>query len=152
MNAGMKIGEFRERLAPAVESWAHGLIDGLAGGNARLVPVSAYLKRGVSNWIARNGGRLSEAVEGVSLFVCDADGNIDAGTVFDDFMAMFRAMGETRFGIGPVSGTAGGGRIRLELPDGFITSVLFGDTRAVTITENDFAGLRDILAGGRGKK
>lgn len=152
MNAKMKLDEFRSRLAPAVERWAHGLIDGMAGGNARLAPVSAYLKRGVTNWIAHNADRFSEAADSVSLFVCDADGNIDADTVLDDLLAMFRAMGETRFSIGPVCGTAGNGCIRLELPDGILTSVLFGDTRAVTVTEDDLAQLRDILLDCRRRK
>jgi len=145
MRPRVRIEELKARLAPAVERWGHALTDEWAKGDPRLGVVAVYLKRGLTNLIEREGERLSQAVDRVALFLCDKDGNIDAGTVFDDAMSLLQQTEETPFTVGFLHGTLGAGTVRIEIPDSPLLGLLFGKTGAVKITQDDFATLRSMI-------
>jgi len=145
VNVKMKAGELKGRLMSSVGEWADGRIDEFASANPRMKTASVYMKRGVRNWLAREDKRISDLIDGLSLFVCDENGEVDAGMVFDDLMEMFRESDEVPFGVGLLRGTAGKGVIRFQLPDNPLVSLLFGNSQAIRITAEDFMELRDMM-------
>ena len=54
-------------------------------------------------------------------------------------------MEEMPFGKGFIRGTIGKGSIRFALPDNPITSILFGKTGAIKITDADLMELKKLL-------
>jgi len=145
MNVKMKMEELKDRLVRSAGEWADGRIDEFAGANPRMKTVSAYMKRGVRNWLAREGEALSRMMDGVSLFVCDESGEVDAGMVFDDLMEMFRESDEVQFGKGLLRGSVGKGVVRFQLPDNPLVSLLFGNSQAIRVTADDFLELKDLV-------
>jgi len=145
MQVKVRMEELKARLMSSVEKWAEGRIDDLAEANPRLKVASVYIKRGVRNYLARENKRISDMIDGVSLFVCDENGEVSPAMVFDDLMTMFRDSEEIPFGHGLLHGTIGKGVIRFQLPDSPVFSILFGDSQAIKITAADFADLRELL-------
>ena len=65
---------------------------------------------------------------------------------FEDRMKMLAAMDEVPFGRGIIRGTIGKGVIRIEVPDGPVWGLLFGNTGAIKLTADDFNALRNIVS------
>lgn len=146
MEAKEKITEFKEKAFDALESWMEGRIDDFASNNPKMKIASIYMKRGARNYLARERGKIGQAIDNASLFLCDENGNIDSDLLFDDLITMFKEMDETEFGKGFIRGTIGKGVIRFELPDNPVMNLLFGDTGAIKITEDDFLELKELLS------
>lgn len=140
-----KIQELKSRLMDSIELWAESRIDALAEANPHLRVVSAYIKRGMHNYFSMERERIGNMLERLSLFVCDADGNINTETLFTDAMGLLRSMPETQFDFSPLHITVGMGNIRIALPDNPFTSLLFGKTQSLRITEDDFLELKNML-------
>ena len=58
---------------------------------------------------------------------------------------MFMAMEDTSFDLGIVKGVVGKGNVSLTLPDNILTNIVFGSKKAITLNENDFLELKDLL-------
>jgi len=145
MNAKMKLEELKDRLTLSVGEWADCRIDDFDKANPRMRTASVYMKRGVRNWLARKDKAISDMIDGVSLFICDENGEVDAGMVFDDLMTTLDEAEETPFGCGLLRGTIGKGMIRFQLPDNPIMSLLFGNSQAIRITTADFKELKSMV-------
>lgn len=141
----MNIDEIKGRICGAFTSWAERKIEVLVEGNPHLALVSPYLKRGVRNWVAKERERISAVIDNAAMFIADENGEVNAKTLTDDMLTMFRDMPETEFGEGVLKGIVGKGRIRLELPDGIIGTLLFGGGCAISVTADDLAELRDCI-------
>mgnify|MGYP007016398508 CR=1 FL=1 len=141
----MNIEEIKDRICGAFTSWAERKIELLVEGNPHLAVVSPYLKRGARNWLAKERERISAGIDNAAMFIADGNGEVNAKTLTDDILTMFRDMPETEFGEGMIKGTVGKGRIRLELPDGIIGTLLFGGGCAISVTADDLAELRDCI-------
>lgn len=141
----MRMEELKDRLLCSIGKWADGRIDDFVESNPRMKTASVYMKRGVRNYLAREGKAIHDMIDGVSLFVCDENGCVDAGMVFDDLMTMFNEADETPFGSGLLRGTIGKGVIRFRLPDNPLMTLLFGNSQAIKITSADFMDLKDML-------
>lgn len=145
MEAKKNITELKEKLAESLKTWIEERIDSLAAANPKLKIASVYLKRGATNYIARESGKIDKMIDDAALFICDEEGNFSPDMLFDDLMTMLREMEEVPFGSGLMQGTIGKGVIRFKLPDNPVFSLLFGDTGAIKITEADFMELKDIF-------
>lgn len=145
MNAKMEMDELKDRLMRSVGKWADGRIDDFVVSNPRMKTASVYMKRGVKNYLAREDKAISDMIDGVSLFLCDEDGCVDADMVFDDLMAMFNEADEVPFGTGLLRGTVGKGMVRFQLPDNPIMTLLFGNSQAIKITSADFMELKNMI-------
>lgn len=145
MEAKKNITELKEKLAESLKTWMEERIDSLAAANPKLKIASVYLKRGATNYIARESGKIDKMIDDAALFICDEEGNFSPDMLFDDLMTMLREMEEVPFGSGLMQGTIGKGVIRFKLPDNPVFSLLFGDTGAIKITEADFMELKDIF-------
>lgn len=140
------IAELKEKAPVILKEWVDGRIDNLARTNPKLVPVSVYLRRGVHNYIDRWSDLIGSTLDEASMFLVDEDGKFDIQTAFNDMLKMLSAMDELPFGNGLMKGTIGKGAIRFEIPDGLLWSIVFGDTGAIKLTQDDFRALWNIIS------
>lgn len=141
--------ELKDKVTHGLHSWMDERIDQFVLDNPALAPVGKYLKRGVSNLIAREDERIAKGIDSLMLFIADDRGNYDMEILFDDALSMFKMMPESPFDLGPLRGTIGAGMIRIQLPDNPLVSLFMGNTGAIKITEEDFEELKGILCSTR---
>lgn len=141
----MNIQELKERLIPSIETWIDARVDDMVKGNPSLAIPSVYMKRAAHNIVSRNKEKWEGRIDGLSLFVADEDGVIDADSVFDDVMQMLKTIEERPFDVGFIHGTIGNGSISIDMPDGLISALLFGSNKSIDITTDDITELKNIL-------
>lgn len=141
----MNIQELKERLIPSIETWIDARVDDMVKGNPSLAIPSVYMKRAAHNIVSRNKEKWECRIDGLSLFVADEDGVIDAETVFNDVMQMLKTIEERPFDIGFLHGTIGDGCISIDMPYGLISALLFGSNKSIAITTDDITELKNIL-------
>lgn len=141
----MNITELKKKLLDSADFWVEQRIDDLVERNPRMSVASVYLKRGARNWLSKERDTISKAMDGVSLFIADGDGNVNTDTLFEDLLSLFTAMEEMPYDYGMVSGTIGKGKIRIDIPDNILTNILFGNSDAVTITSDDIKELKELI-------
>lgn len=141
----MNIPTLKDKLLDSLDLWLEERIDDMIKDNTSLAIPSVYLKRGCHNIINKYEGKISEGIDNAALFLTDENGNIDAKTVFEDIMKIFSSMEETSFDLGIIKGIVGKGKISLTLPDNILTNIVFGSNKAITLNENDFLELKDLL-------
>lgn len=140
------ITELKEKAPAILKEWVDGRIDNLTRTNPKLVPVSVYLRRGVHNYIDRWNDLISSTLDEASMFLVEENGKFDFQTAFNDMLKMLSTMDELPFGNGLMKGTIGKGAIRFEIPDGLLWSIVFGDTGAIKLTQDDFRALWNIIS------
>jgi len=141
----MNITELKKKLLDSADFWVEQRIDDLVERNPRMSVASVYLKRGARNWLSNERDTISKAMDGVSLFIADGDGNVNTDTLFEDLLSLFTGMEEMPYDYGMVSGTIGKGKIRIDIPDNILTNILFGNSDAVTITSDDIKELKELI-------
>ena len=141
----MNITELKKKLLDSADFWVEQRIDDLVERNPRMSVASVYLKRGARNWLSKERDTISKAMDGVSLFIADGDGNVNTDTLFEDLLSLFTGMEEMPYDYGMVSGTIGKGKIRIDIPDNILTNILFGNSDAVTITSDDIKELKELI-------
>lgn len=137
--------ELKNKLISSVRQWADQRIDAFFTENKQFKPVSLYMKRAVNNLLVREDMKIEGWVDNAMLFIADENGEYSAETLFDDAMTIFKEMEEKTFNTGMINGSIGKGQIRIELPNNPIRSFLFGDMKAIRITDADFEELRTII-------
>lgn len=137
--------ELKNKLISSVRQWANQRIDAFFTENKQFKPVSLYMKRAVNNLLVREDMKIEGWVDNAMLFIADENGEYSAETLFDDAMTIFKEMEEKSFNTGMINGSIGKGQIRIELPNNPIRSFLFGDMKAIRITDADFEELRTII-------
>ena len=140
------IAELKEKAPDILKEWVDGRIDNLARTNPKLAPVSVYLRRGAHNYINRWSDRIGGILDEASMFLVGEDGKFDISTAFSDMLKMLSSMDEVPFGSGLMRGTIGKGAVRFEIPDGLLWSMIFGDTGAIKLTQDDFRALWNIIS------
>ena len=141
----MNIPTLKDKILDSLDLWLEERIDDMIKDNTSLAIPSVYLKRGCHNIINKYEGKISEGIDNAALFFTDENGNIDAKTVFEDIMKIFSSMEETSFDLGIIKGIVGKGKISLTLPDNILTNIVFGSNKAITLNENDFLELKELL-------
>lgn len=141
----MNIPTLKDKLLDSLDLWLEERIDDMIKDNTTLAVPSVYLKRGCHNIINKYEGKISEGIDNAALFLTDENGNIDAKTIFEDIMKIFSSMEETSFDLGIIKGIVGKGKVSLTLPDNLLTNIVFGSNKAITLNENDFLELKDLL-------
>ena len=141
----MNIPTLKDKLLDSLDLWLEERIDDMIKDNTTLAVPSVYLKRGCHNIINKYEGKISEGIDNAALFLTDENGNIDAKTIFEDMMKIFSSMEETSFDLGIIKGIVGKGKVSLTLPDNILTNIVFGSNKAITLNENDFLELKDLL-------
>lgn len=141
----MNIPTLKDKILDSLDLWLEERIDDMIKDNTSLAIPSVYLKRGCHNIINKYEGKISEGIDNAALFFTDENGNIDAKTVFEDIMKIFSSMEETSFDLGIIKGIVGKGKVSLTLPDNILTNIVFGSNKAITLNENDFLELKELL-------
>ena len=144
-NLQQKALELKNKVVSSLDVWGNNLIDSFVADKPKLKPLSVYIKRGLTNGLAKYDNKISKGIDNAMLFIGDKDGNYDTSKVFDDMMAMFKDMDQTDLDLGPLKATIGKGVIKLKIPDNMFTSMLFGDTGAIKITESDIIELKNLF-------
>lgn len=144
-NLPEKAIELKTKIVDALGTWGNNLIDTFVADKPRLKPLSVYMKRGLNNGLARYDRKVQKSVDDVMMFIGDENGNYDMGQVFDDTMEMFKEMDNVDINMGPLVATVGKGVIRVKIPNNVFTSMLFGDTGAIKITESDLLDLKNLF-------
>lgn len=129
----------------AIKKWLYTKIDALAEERPRIKATSVYLKRGIENWMTREEKRINSAVDGISLFVADKDGNIDTDTLIDDIVSMFNEMEVSSAQVGMFDIEYGKGSVTINIPNNIMLNILFGDLGQVKITTEDLLEIKGML-------
>lgn len=140
-----KLEAVKTRFNKAAHIWIDDRIDDFTRNNPQLKTVSTYLKRGAKNYLLKEDKKINELIDGLSLFICDENGNIDASTLFDDVIEMFNSMEEREFSQGIFKGTFGAGSLKIAIPNNPVMSLIFGDMGYIRITSGDLIELKELF-------
>lgn len=141
----MNVKELKDKLLTSLDLWADARISDMVKENPALAIPSVYMKRASHNIIAKNKDSWGKSIDNATLFIADEDGNIDADTIFTDLMQMLESISNYEFDLGFVKGRIDGGTLAIDLPDNILTNIVFGSKKAITLNENDFLELKDLL-------
>lgn len=134
-------------LTQSVRTWAESKIDELCVTRPRLKAASVYLKRGLNNWLDREENKVGEMVDTLALFAADKDGNIDADTLIEDAVNIFREMDMNYTETGAFAVEYGKGAVTIHIPHNLFLDMIFGDLGQVKITADDLLELKALMAG-----
>lgn len=133
-------------LKNAIKEWSYAKIDELGKDRPKLKAASVYLKRGLNNYLEREDKRINSMIDGVSLFVADNEGNIDADMLINDAVTMFKEMDVSYTDIGAFGIEYGKGKIVINIPHNVLLDMIFGDLGKVTITADDILEIKSLMA------
>ena len=145
----MKAEELKERLDAVLQGWIGERVDAMLQGNQQISPVAGnYLRKGVTNMVARSKDKIGGMVDALYLFLADEEGEIDMETLLDDASNILRNGKEsTLFENGLLALKAGGGNILKAEAKNPVLSFLTGGTTALKLDENDIRGLKAMISG-----
>ena len=129
----------------AARDWAFNLIDQLTEAHPRLVPVSVYLRRGVTNLITRYDEQLNRSIDNLSLFLCDETGTYDTDMIVEDLVEMFEKMPKAETEVLGAEISYGQGEICIKLPGGVFMETLLGDLSKIRINSDDLRELKNMF-------
>ena len=140
-----KLEAVKTKFNKAAHTWIDDRIDDFTRNNPQLKTVSTYLKRGAKNYLLKEDKKINELIDGLSLFICDENGNIDVNMLFDDFIEMFNSMEEREFNLGILIGNLGSGAMKIEIPNNLLTNLVFGNMGYIRITSGDLVELKELF-------
>ena len=141
----MNVADLKDKLIESVDVWADARIDDMVKVSPMLAIPSVYMKRAAHNIIIHNKEKWSKQIDNAALLIADENGEIDADTIFSDMMQMLKSVEDYHFDVGVIHGHISNGTISIDLPDGMITSILFGNKRSINFAEEDFVELKDLI-------
>ena len=140
-----KLEAVKTKFNRAAHTWIDDRIDDFTRNNPQLKTVSTYLKRGAKNYLLKEDKKINELIDGLSLFICDENGNIDVNMLFDDFIEMFNSMEEREFNLDILKGNLGSGAMKIEIPNNLLTNLVFGNMGYIRITSGDLVELKKLF-------
>lgn len=140
-----KLEAVKTKFNKAAHTWIDDRIDDFTRNNPQLKTVSTYLKRGAKNYLLKEDKKINELIDGLSLFICDENGNIDVNMLFDDFIEIFNSMEEREFNLGILKGYLGSGAMKIEIPNNLLTNLVFGNMGYIRITSGDLVELKKLF-------
>lgn len=141
----MNLTQLKEKFLSSVDIWADSRIDDMVKGNPMLAIPSVYMKRATHNLISKNRENWGKLIDNATLFITDEKGEIDTDTIFIDMIQMLKSVKEQPFDLGIIHGHIANGIVYIDLPDNIVTTILFGSKKSITLTEEDFAELKDLI-------
>lgn len=131
----------------SVKMWGEKKIDELCTERPRMKAASVYLKRGLNNWLDREGKQVDDMVSTLTLFVADKDGKIDTNTLIDDAVNIFREMDMNYSKIGAFGVEYGKGAVTISIPHNVLLDMIFGDLGQIKITAEDLLEVKALMNG-----
>ena len=129
----------------AARDWAFCMIDRLTEAHPRLIPIGPYLRRGVTNLISRYDVQMNNAIDKLSLFLCDETGTYDTDMIVDDLVEMFEKMPKADVEVLGALITYGKGEICINLPGGVFMETLLGDLSKISFNSEDIRELKKMF-------
>ena len=133
------------QLKTAARDWAFSKIEELTTRHPRLIPVSTYLRRGITNLIGRYDADMNRTIDNIALFLCDETGTYDTDMIIDDLCDMFDRMPTTTIDAGGFTITYGKGEVRVVMPDNIFMQALMGDLANIRLTSDDLRELKSMF-------
>lgn len=140
-----EISKLTSDIKKSVKVWGENKIDELCVERPRLKPASVYLKRGLNNWLDREGAQVEGMVNTLTLFAADKDGNIDTDTLIDDAVNIFREMDVNYAQLGAFAIEYGKGSVIISIPHNVFLDMIFADLGKITITADDLLELKNLI-------
>ena len=140
-----KLEAVKTKFNKAAHTWIDDRIDDFTRNNPQLKTVSTYLKRGAKNYLLKEDKKINELIDGLSLFICDENGNIDVNMLFDDFIEIFNSMEEREINLCIHKGNLGSGAMKIEIPNNLLTNLVFGNMGYIRITSGDLVELKKLF-------
>lgn len=142
-----EINKLTSDIKKSVKVWGENKIDELCVERPRLKSASVYLKRGLNNWLDREGAQVEGMVNTLILFTADKEGNIDTNTLFDDAVNIFREMDVNYAQVGAFAIEYGKGSVIISIPHNVFLDMIFADLGKITITADDLLELKNLIGG-----
>lgn len=136
------VARLKEASIAAFRRWAGSKIDGVFPGKPH---TRVVLKRGLDNYLAREGARIDSMVNSVALLFGDEKGEVDTDAAVDLLVALFREMDVSEYRIGFVSVEVGKGKVVLDMPRHPVLDLLVGELGKVTVTAEDFLEFKGLF-------
>lgn len=145
MDLNQKALELKTNLIDSLRTWGHERISAFVKDNPKLLPLKGSLDRFVNNILIREDEWIKGKIDTAMLFIADENGNVDKSMLLDEAMNIFKEMEETKINVGGMDIMIGKGTIKIPIPRNPLTSMFFGDTGAIKMTESDFAELKSLF-------
>lgn len=127
-----------------IKEWVDMKIDALASGNPQMALFAPRLKRGIYNMIQQHIGQ----IEPLMPFLTDEQGRVDIGTMKEELLDIYNGMPKGEYMLGAFKVITDKGSIVVNIPDGVLWSIIFGDLKSVKFGTKDVEDLIDLFRGG----
>ena len=139
------IGQFKCDLKDNMKEWAIGKVDALCQQRPRLKNASVYIKRGISNWLAREEENIDAMIDNALLFITDEDGNINTDVIINDLITCFKDMDVSKVVVGGFTIEYGAGMVNIYIPHNPLFDIVFGDLGMVSINADDLLEMKSLF-------
>ena len=140
-----EIGQFKCDLKENMKEWAIGKVDALCRQRPRLKNASVYIKRCISNWLAREEESIDVMIDNALLFITDEDGNINTDVIINDLITCFKDMDVSKVVVGGFTIEYGAGMVNIYIPHNPLFDIVFGDLGMVSINADDLLEMKSLF-------
>jgi hypothetical protein len=130
-----------EELLNNIRKWIEMKVDALASGSPQMVLFAPRMKKGIYNIIKQNIGK----IEPIMPFITDEDGNIDIGDMRSEIVDIFEGMPSGDYQIGAFRIVTDKASVKVEIPEGVLWSVIFGDLKTIKFGTKDVEDFIDLF-------
>lgn len=138
---------FTSDVTKAISHWTESKLNELTAMHPRMKPAAIYLKRGLTNYLTREKDSVNDMARTLALFTADGEGKIDADTLIDDAVAIFKDMDMAHTNLGGFGIDYGKGEVVVHVPHNIVFDMLFGDLGQIKITTEDLLELKTLMKG-----
>ena len=133
-----------EELLSNIRQWVEMKIDALAAGSPQIALFAPRMKKGIYNLIKQNIGK----IEPIMPFLTDEDGNIDIGDMKSEIIDIFEGMPSGEYQMGAFKIVTDKASVKVEIPEGVIWSIVFGDLKTIKFGTKDVEDLIELFSKG----
>lgn len=130
-----------DELLKVINVWIGQKVDALAATSPRLVLFAPRIKQGLSNILRQYSGK----IEPFLPFITDEDGRMNIGSMRDEILAIFGDMPKGEYQFGEFTIYTDKASVKVQLPQGQLWGILFGDLKTVKFGESDVEDLIDLF-------
>lgn len=130
-----------DELLKVINVWIGQKVDALAATSPRLVLFAPRIKQGLSNILRQYSGK----IEPFLPFITDEDGRMNIGSMRDEILAIFGDMPKGEYQFGEFTIYTDKASLKVQLPQGQLWGILFGDLKTVKFGESDVEDLIDLF-------
>ena len=120
-------------------------VDALCEQRPKLKNASVYIKRGITNWIAREDAKIDSMIDNTLLFITDEKGEINMDIVLNDLMTFFKNMDVQETVVNGFTIEYGAGEVNIYIPHNPFLDVIFGDLGKVSINADDILEIKSLF-------